>query len=455
MQQTPPLMLSDTTLDVALCKRSPEYFIQHFVQIYDSSSKDWIPFELWPAQRQALHNLQTGQLHVWLKARQIGLTWLALAYELWLMRFQPIANCLNFSLRETEAIELISDNRLRGMYSRLPHHLQLVRAPLINDKRQWQLGNNSIARAFPGGTGDSYTATYALIDEADLILNLDQTISSVKPTIEAGGKLVLLSRANKRLGDTSFKKIYRAAQRGESEYQALFFPWHVHPDRDQHWYDRQVANASSQDEIAEQYPTTDTEALAMGYVGRVYPMFNYADHVTKAAEYDPDHDILWGVDLGYTNPTFVVMLQYVAGKFRVFAEFERRQMLVPEILREMLLSGSDTAPLFPFPTTIYYDTESATFRPEAEGVFNEARQWADVWGANKRRLDGIRTIQRYLKTGELIIHPRCKSLIHAIENYVDDNRASDADPRPAVGQSSSHACDALRYALTPYFYQTD
>jgi len=53
--------------------------------------------------------------------------------------------------------------------------------------RTWALANGSVARAFPTNAGDSYTATLAIVDEADLVPDLDRLMRSVKPTIDAGG----------------------------------------------------------------------------------------------------------------------------------------------------------------------------------------------------------------------------------------------------------------------------
>ena len=45
-------------------------------------SADWIPFKLWPAQKEVAQTFQDHRLVVVLKARKLGLTWLALAFGL-------------------------------------------------------------------------------------------------------------------------------------------------------------------------------------------------------------------------------------------------------------------------------------------------------------------------------------------------------------------------------------
>ena len=80
-----------------------------------------------------------------LKARQLGISWLSLAYALWLMLFRAPSTVLLFSLREAEAKELLW--RLRGMYDRLPPWMQAERVMLANETR-WVLSNGSRALAF-------------------------------------------------------------------------------------------------------------------------------------------------------------------------------------------------------------------------------------------------------------------------------------------------------------------
>ena len=200
-----------------------------------------------------------------LKARQIGFTWLALGFALHEMIFRPAATVLLFSRRDEEAIHLL-DDRLKGMFEHLPEWLRNGMAVVESNAHEFQLSNGSVARAFPTTAGDSYTASLAIVDEADLVPNLNSLMRAVKPTIDAGGRMILLSRADKSRPQSEFKAIYRAAREGRNGWAALFLPWMARPDRDEAWYEQQrrdvVARTGSEDDLHEQYPATDTEALA-------------------------------------------------------------------------------------------------------------------------------------------------------------------------------------------------
>ena len=140
-----------------------------------------------------------------------------------------------------------------------------VRQVITDSSHEWILSNGSVAYGFPTTAGDSYTASMAFVDECDLVPDLNKLMSAVKPTIDAGGNMILLSRANKELPDSTFKRIYREARLGQNDWTPVFLPWSAHPGRDKTWYNAQkrdiLARTGSLDDLYQQYPATDEEAL--------------------------------------------------------------------------------------------------------------------------------------------------------------------------------------------------
>jgi hypothetical protein len=250
--------------EIRKCRRSPAYFLDTYCQIYDATVGGWVPFRLWPEQERTLRTAQENRWVVILKARQLGLTWLVLGFALWLVLFHPEVMVLLFSRRDDEAVDLLK-NRLRGMYDRLPVWLK-VRSFVTDNDHEWELCNGSRVLAFPTTAGDSYTASLAIVDEADLVPDLDRLMRAVKPTIDGGGRMILLSRANKSKPQSAFKKIYTGGREKLNGWAAVFLPWFVRPERDAAWYEAQKSDilhrTGSLDDLHEQYPATDTEALA-------------------------------------------------------------------------------------------------------------------------------------------------------------------------------------------------
>ena len=279
-----------TQLD--LCRAEFAYFCNHFCYVLSGAADaDWVAFQLWPSQVEVAVTFQNNRMVVVLKARQLGMTWLAVAFALWLMLFFPIQTVLLFSLRDDEAVEI--KERLKGMYDHLPDWLR-ERFPIAKDNdHEFALANGSRALAFSTSSGDSYTGTLAIVDEADLIPDLARLMRSVKPTIDGGGRMIMLSRVDKfrEEAKSPFKMIYRGAKEGKTKWKAVFLPWHARPGRDAKWYAETKAEAvhrtHNDDEMAEQYPATDEEALAPpNYGGRFKAdWFRYYRRADAAGNY--------------------------------------------------------------------------------------------------------------------------------------------------------------------------
>jgi hypothetical protein len=251
--------------DQVKCFKSFAHFVDAYLQIYDATSGEWSPFRLWPRQIEVANALSNNRIVVILKARQLGMTWLCLAYALWLMIFRPAATILIFCRTDREAVYLLGSERLRGMWERLPNFLKSGLTVTDDSDHTWALSNGSIARALPAGAGDAFTVTYCLVDEADICPDLNDLLRRAKPTIDAGGRMTLLSRSNKSAPQSTFKHIYRAAARGENDWTPIFLPWMARPSRDAAWYEAQrrdvLARTGALDDLWEQYPETAEQAL--------------------------------------------------------------------------------------------------------------------------------------------------------------------------------------------------
>lgn len=272
--QTEKLTAVQTREEWLKCSTSCAYFIYNYGYIYDAVMGDWIPFHLWDPQITALDTILNNRLVAILKARQLGMTWLVLSIIIWKMLYRPAFTALLFSRRETEAIYLLGPQRLRGIYRRLPQWMK-VRQILADASHEWILSNGSVAYGFPTTAGDSYTASLAFVDECDLVPDLNKLMGAVKPTIDAGGSMILLSRSNKDTPDSTFKRIYLEAKAHKNGWASIFLPWSAHPHRDAVWYATQKQDIYSRtgvlDDLYQQYPTTDEEALRPTTANRRIP----------------------------------------------------------------------------------------------------------------------------------------------------------------------------------------
>ncbi|MDE2097695.1 MAG: hypothetical protein KGL39_10640 [Patescibacteria group bacterium] len=251
--------------EINRCRSDFSYFAETHCKILSSrDSGEWVPFRLWACQHEAANVLQHERRVVLLKARQLGFSWLVTALALWRLLFHPIATVLIFSKRDDEAKELLSE-RLRGMYDRLPDFLK-ARGFTEDAAHVWGLSNGSRAMAFPTTGGRSYTGTLVIVDEADFVPDLGSLLNAVKPTVDAGGQLVLLSTPDKAKPESLFKKLYRAAKGAAGGWRPVFFGWDRRPDRTAEWYENErrvcLETTGALDDLHQEYPATDAEALA-------------------------------------------------------------------------------------------------------------------------------------------------------------------------------------------------
>lgn len=257
--------LTHEELEWETCRRHFWYFVDTYcwVETKEDGQGEWAPFKLWPEQRPVADDMQAHRRLVILKARQLGLTWLCVAFALWLMLFHPIATVLMFSLRDIEAKKLLK--RLRGMHERLPAWMRQRIKGHVDNQHEVEFANGSTAQALTTA-GDSYTASLVVVDEADLLPDLAGLLESIEPTIGDGGRMVLVSKTDKSKPESAFKKIYRAARAKTTYWHPIFLRWDARPDRSQEWYEEEkrasLAATGSLDGFHANYPATDAEALS-------------------------------------------------------------------------------------------------------------------------------------------------------------------------------------------------
>lgn len=273
-----PITLDQVMAEGGKCRRSLAYFCDTYGRVKEGIGHIR-PFKLWPSQVPVCELIDKHRFVVSLKARQLGLTWIASHDALRVMCLYPGASVGAFSLREEEAQKIIE--RVKLVYKLLPMFFLPARAGeegfgIDKDNSSYlRLSNGSSIQAFSTTSGDSYTFSLVIVDEADLIPDLTELLGRVRPTIDVGGRIHLISRSNKQLPNSTFKKIYRSAAAGRSKWKAIFLPWSAHPLRTQAWYENECREAMAThgylDTVYEQYPETPAQALAASSADKRIP----------------------------------------------------------------------------------------------------------------------------------------------------------------------------------------
>jgi len=304
--------LSAVDLLLKKCAQDCLYFITKFVHIEDRDSPELaVPFALWQGQIEALKVFLTARLSIVLKARQLGLTWLALAYATWRMAFNPGYAVVALSKKEDDAKELV--RRVEFILRYLPKWM-IQEKKLADpgfDGPVWESTTLSVTIYHQGGepstfkamssspdSGRSFTANLVFLDEWAFQPWAEEIWTAAYPTINrpTGGQVIGLSTAKR---GTLFEQIWVAARRKENGFATIFLSWRADPRRTQEWYEQTKKDLPNT--YMQEYPETEEEAFSAGE-GTAFPEFSRSIHVCEPFPI-PDHWPRWiGHDPGYDNP---------------------------------------------------------------------------------------------------------------------------------------------------------
>ena len=125
--------------------------------------------------------------------------------------------------------------------------------------RVGQRDRGSSRSPHPGPRDRAGAASSVFVDEFAKNPVADDLYAAVKPTVDGGGQLLVVSTAW-GIGNR-FHTLWTKASKGESEFQTVFLPWHARPGRNAAWYARQLAEETDPDRVRENYPSNPTEAF--------------------------------------------------------------------------------------------------------------------------------------------------------------------------------------------------
>lgn len=403
------------------------------------------PFKLWDGQKTALTTMEHERLAVFLKARQLGISWVVCGFSLWSALTLPNQTVLAYSQGQLEANELI--RRVSVLY----HNHRADLPKLITDNigmLAWDNGSRMLSLAATRKAGRSFTASIAILDEWAFMAWPRQTLAAVKPTIDAGGKLFIISSADGQ--GSAYHQFWQHAQSGRNGYKAIFLPWFAHPDRGEGWREQKIVEASGDTaSVLREYPANDIEAFtaAAGLVYDVWSDGPIDGNVTDAAEYDPDGGpVLWACDDGYhgqldgqtgqytadSSPRVILLVQERDdGGLNVFYENYAVKLLEETQIERVLALD------YPAPDYAVVDSAAAALRGRLQSI------GIGSYGKPQSIDESIKVTRRFLAKDtngrrRVIVHPRCTHLRYELASYRNDDKGEPIDMQ-------NHGPDALRY----------
>lgn len=274
-----------------------EYFLDEYVYIEDKETNAPIKLTLWPAQREVIPTVLSSRLLIFLKAHQLGYTWLFVAGQaLWLSITRQLHQVVINSFNEDAGKEIM--DRIRFIRDRLPDWML---PPIGTDNSlylEFKHADYSSGKPAPstiqvipatekGGQGK--TPNVMIFDESCFNRYVQRAYTGSLPGItQAKGKIIVISNAIKTAPGWPFTRaLYTNSMKGLNEFKRVFLPWWANPNRSRKpvgdeldekgqpltEFKQHILNSGmDEDDFTQRYPETEAEAIATmsgSYFGRV------------------------------------------------------------------------------------------------------------------------------------------------------------------------------------------
>lgn len=278
------------------CAEDPEYFIENYCfYINTRKTSDQIgKMKLWPIQKRLLPELLKFQDIFIEKSREMGVSWLVMAFQLHQTLFTEAFSSLNLSRKEDEVEDSGKTyhslfGRLDFMYRRLPTFLKLrIENPHLTFKCP---ATNSVIKGESANENAGRDTQYKFIfvDEAAHI-DRDVFREMWKGVRNSTDALCINSTPPKNI-DNKYIELKDMANSG---FKKMRFFWTEHPEKDETWFKKRTASMTP-DEIAQEILISYDKVKE----SRSYPEFNRAIHKSNHKIYlNPKSTLYMSFDFG-------------------------------------------------------------------------------------------------------------------------------------------------------------
>jgi len=254
----------DRLVEFTLAKLHSFYYIDRYGWT-NHPKLGYVPFKLFPFQKQALKDFQTYNKIIFRKARQMGASVISGAYCLWRASFSKKQTIKIISLTKDDAIEF-KDKTIDLNYEKMPGFLKTSAKAGRLGRTKFELSNGSIIQVLPKSknAGRGSTPSLVVIDEAAFNEWMDDIWKAIEPALDKGGDIIVISTTN-GVGNW-YHQTYTRAEERLNTFHPIFIPWWRYPNRDNPWLDMLLQKQESGEWNSEQVQTfvkkMETEQLS-------------------------------------------------------------------------------------------------------------------------------------------------------------------------------------------------
>jgi hypothetical protein len=217
---------------------NPTYVIENYFETFDKTQEGFVPFELFPRQREIIKAYEKHRFNLVTKPRQAGVSTTTAAYMAvkvgWASEDNP-ENILIIANKQELAFEFLG--KIKDFLSQLPRWVwgdeyfgnekkESKSIFLTDSKKEIRLPNGSRVKAVATSKDAlrGFTPTFLIMDEAAYIDNGAEVFGAALTALGTGGRATLISTPNGM--DSLYYKTYDQARTKKNNFNVVEMKWY-------------------------------------------------------------------------------------------------------------------------------------------------------------------------------------------------------------------------------------
>ena len=232
------------------CLMDPIYAIESYLETFDKTQEGFVPFKLFPKQKEIIAAYKEHRFNIAVKPRQAGVSTTTAAFLAIQVGFADKDNpeaILILANKQDMAQEFLA--KVKDFLQQLPRWVwgsEYYGSPekeaksifLTESKKELKLPNNSRVKAVATSKDAlrGYTPTTLVMDEAAFIDNGAIVFGAALTALGTGGRATLISTPNGM--DALYYETYEQAKTGDNNFNVIEMFWYEDPryNKDLRWY---------------------------------------------------------------------------------------------------------------------------------------------------------------------------------------------------------------------------
>ena len=224
--------------EYAKCLASPIYAIETYLETFDKTQEGFVPFKLFPRQKEIIHAYEAHRFNIVTKPRQAGVSTTTAAYLAIKVAFADKDNpekILIIANKQELAFEFLA--KIKDFLNQVPRwvwgteYYGDVKAEaksifITDSKKDITLPNGSRVKAVATSKDAlrGYTPTFLVMDEAAYIDNGAEVFGASLTALGTGGRASLISTPNGM--DALYYKTYDQAKNKKNNFNIVEMKWY-------------------------------------------------------------------------------------------------------------------------------------------------------------------------------------------------------------------------------------